>query len=254
MSVRSIDAVRSGLVRFMIAATVLGLSACAPAANPPPTLPPPTAAPTLPVAAAPTLAPTSAPSQAPTAAPPQQPAAAPTLAPTTVPPEIAAVPLPTIVTAVWTPAARTKTTGCVSQAGLPDPACTPGAIDIRVTMATTAATICTSGYTATVRPPVALTDRIKTEEMAAYGLQGQPPSGYELDHLISLELGGAPQDVANLWPQPWNGDTNAHQKDAVETHLKRQVCSGAVSLADAQRMIATDWLTVFRDQHLTPAP
>jgi len=214
----------------MIAATVLGLSACAPAANPPPTLPPPTAAPTLPVAAAPTLA------------------------PTTVPPVIAAVPLPTIGTAVWTPAARTKTTGCVSQAGLPDPACTPGAIDPRVTLATTAATICTSGYTATVRPPVALTDRIKTEEMAAYGLQGQPPSGYELDHLISLELGGAPQDVANLWPQPWTGDTNAHQKDAVETHLKREVCNGAVSLADAQRMIATDWLAVYRAQRLTPAP
>jgi len=175
-------------------------------------------------------------------------------APTPAPVETAAVPLPNIVAAVWTPAPRTKTTGCVSQGGLPDPACTPGAIDTRVTMATTAATICTSGYTATVRPPVAVTDRIKTEQMAAYGLQGQPPSGYELDHLISLELGGAPADVANLWPQPWTGDTNAHQKDAVETHLKGEVCSGAVSLADAQRMIATDWLTVFRDQHLTPAP
>ena len=89
--------------------------------------------------------------------------------------------------------------------------------------------------------------------MAAYGLEGQPLSAYELDHLISLELGGAPADVANLWPQPWAGDPNAHQKDAVETHLKREVCRGAVSLADAQRMIATDWFAVYREQHLTPA-
>ncbi len=164
------------------------------------------------------------------------------------------MPAPTILTAVWAPAARTKTSGCVIQNGLPDPDCTPGAIDARVTSASAAATICTSGYTATVRPPVAVTDRIKREQMAAYGLVGQPLSGYELDHLISLELGGAPADVANLWPQPWDGSTNAHQKDAVETHLKREVCRGAVSLADAQRMIATDWLAVYREQHLTPAP
>jgi len=99
-----------------------------------------------------------------------------------------------------------------------------------------------------------VTDRIKREQMAAYGLQGQPLSGYELDHLISLELGGSPADVANFWPQPWTGDTNAHQKDAAETQLKREVCSGAASLADAQRMIATDWLAVYRGQGLTPAP
>jgi hypothetical protein len=162
--------------------------------------------------------------------------------------------LPTILTGAWTPLPRTKTSGCTRQGGLPDPACTPGAIDGRVSTATAAATICTTGYTATVRPAVAVTDRIKKEQMAAYGLEGQPLSAYELDHLISLELGGAPADVANLWPQPWDGDPNAHQKDAVETHLKREVCRGAVSLADAQRMIATDWFAVYREQRLTPAP
>jgi hypothetical protein len=75
-----------------------------------------------------------------------------------------------------------------------------------------------------------------------------------LDHLISLELGGAPQDVASLWPEPCTGNTNAHMKDAVETHLKCEVCSGAVSLAEAQRMIATDWLTVVKSNGLQPAP
>jgi hypothetical protein len=182
---------------------------------------------------------------------------APTVAPTIEPVATAAtvaVPVPTLLATFWTPAPRTKTTGCVIQAGLPDPACTPGAIDPRVSNASVGATICTSGYTATVRPRSAVTDRIKREQMAAYGLQDEPLSAFELDHLISLELGGSPTDVANLWPEPWTGDTSARQKDAVETHLKREVCSGAVALAEAQRMIATDWLGVYRSQHLQPAP
>jgi len=235
----------SKLCRCAFIAAVVALSACAPAAAPPAA--PPTPVPAAVVAARPTPAP-------PTPAPTLAPTVLPTLVPTAAATEAAAAPVPTILAAAWAPALRTKTSGCVSQNGLPDPACTPGAIDERVTIASAAATICISGYTATVRPRVAVTDRIKREQMAAYGLQGQQLSGYELDHLISLELGGAPEDVANLWPQPWAGDTNAHQKDAVETHLKREVCRGAVSLADAQRMIATDWLTVFRDQHLTPTP
>jgi hypothetical protein len=95
-----------------------------------------------------------------------------------------------------------------------------------------------------VRPPASVTDRIKRDQLVAYGLQGQLPNGYELDHLISLELGGAPADVANLWPQPWSGEPNAHEKDAVENYLHAQVCSGALQLAQAQRQIATDWLAV----------
>jgi hypothetical protein len=210
----------------MLLSAAIALSACAPAAAP---LAPQAIIAATPVVVVPTVQ-------------------APTVLPT------AAVPAATVRATAWMPAPRTKTSGCVSQGGLPDPACTPGAIDPRVTAATTGATICTSGYTATVRPSVAVTDRIKQEQMAAYGLQGQPPSSFELDHLISLELGGAPADVANLWPQPWTGDTNAHQKDAVETHLKEEVCKGVVSLADAQRMIATDWPAVFRGRGLTAAP
>ena len=34
--------------------------------------------------------------------------------------------------------------------------------------------------------------------MVAYGYGGQPVLDFELDHLISLELGGAPRDPANL--------------------------------------------------------
>jgi hypothetical protein len=54
------------------------------------------------------------------------------------------------------------------------------------------------GYSTSVRPPENVTEQIKRDQMAAYGLQGQRLGDYELDHLILLELGGAPEDVANL--------------------------------------------------------
>jgi hypothetical protein len=165
---------------------------------------------------------------------------------------VAAVPTPA-QTAAWTPAPRTKSTGCVSQDSLPDPTCTPGAIDPRVTQENVASTICKSGYSKSVRPSTSVTDRIKREDMAAYGLQSQRLADYELDHLISLELGGAPANVANLWPESWNGDGNAHEKDAVENYLHEQVCRGAMKLADAQRAIATDWRSVYNRNGLRPA-
>jgi len=86
--------------------------------------------------------------------------------------------------------------------------------------------------------------------MQAYGLEGRSLSDYELDHLIPLELGGAPDDVANLWTEPWTGTWNARQKDAVENFLHRQVCNGAQSLAQAQTAIATNWVAVFQQNNL----
>jgi hypothetical protein len=147
---------------------------------------------------------------------------------------------------------RTRMSGCSSQGGLPDPACTPGAIDPRVSQADLSSTVCSRGYTASVRPRVNVTDRIKREQMAAYGLQDHQLSDFELDHLISLSLGGSPDDIANLWPQPWTGEANAHMKDAVETFLNREVCRGTIQLGEAQRQIATDWLAVYRQNGLRP--
>jgi len=108
---------------------------------------------------------------------------------------------------------RTKTTDCEPRDGLPDPACTPGAIDPRVTQDTIGTTICVSGYTRTVRPSTAITGRIKRDQYAAYGLLGLSLSATELDHLVPLELGGAPADVANLWPEPYEQAWGARVKD-----------------------------------------
>jgi hypothetical protein len=130
--------------------------------------------------------------------------------------------------------------GCVEHDGLPDRACTPGATDPAVTQADITTTICRLGYTKTVRPPYSVTEPIKVERMRAYGITGSLHD-YELDHLIPLEVGGAPSDVANLWPEPWTGSRGASAKDVVERQLHDEVCAHRISLADAQRRFAVDW-------------
>lgn len=127
---------------------------------------------------------------------------------------------------------------------LPDPVLTPGAVNPNVTQANIHQTICVDGWTKTIRPPVSYTNKLKIQQMAAMHLPGKP-SDYEEDHLISLEIGGNPTDPKNLWPQSWTGLWNAHKKDVVETELKRLVCSGKMTLADAQHVIATNWITEY---------
>jgi hypothetical protein len=75
--------------------------------------------------------------------------------------------------------------------------------------------------------------------MVAYGFTG-PPSNYEEDHLVPLELGGNPTDPNNLWPEP---GASPNAKDGVENDLNRLVCNGQMPLATAQQRIATNWKT-----------
>jgi hypothetical protein len=117
---------------------------------------------------------------------------------------------------------------------LPDPACTPGAIDPAVTQSNIRSTICTPGYTATVRPPAAETDKWKRQSEADYGVGD---SSGEYDHLVSLELGGT-NATSNLWPEP---GSIPNPKDAVENRLHEEVCAGRLTLAAAQAAIAADW-------------
>ncbi len=122
---------------------------------------------------------------------------------------------------------------------LPDPKCTPGAIDNTVTQDNIDSTICVPGYTKTVRPPVSVTEPQKLESMKSYGFTDSP-SNYEFDHLIPLELGGAPDDPKNLWPQP---HSSSFTKDGIENYLHDQVCSGNMDLKTAQHEIATNWFS-----------
>jgi len=113
---------------------------------------------------------------------------------------------------------------------LADPVRTPGVLNPDVTQANIKQTICVSGWTRTVRPPVEYTNALKANQMRAYNELGSP-SDYQEDHLISLELGGNPTDPRNLWPEPY---PRAAQVDEIENDLNAKVCSGALSLADAQ--------------------
>jgi len=121
---------------------------------------------------------------------------------------------------------------------LPDPRCTPGAVDPNVNQANLRSTICQPGYTKTVRPSASVTDRFKYE--VAYPAYGEPHSTQtELDHLVSLELGGA-NDAANLWPEY---PPTPNPKDKVENALHAAVCDGRVKLTAAQNAIASNWQT-----------
>jgi len=129
----------------------------------------------------------------------------------------------------------------------PDPRCTPGAVNPAVTPAGIGSTICRSGWTATVRPPETVTEPEKLVSMAAYGVRG-PASAYEYDHLVPLELGGAVNDPRNLWPEPdyaYASGFYKNPKDHLEDSLRRLVCDGAIGLYQAQRAIASDWVSAY---------
>jgi hypothetical protein len=116
---------------------------------------------------------------------------------------------------------------------LPDPTITPGALNPKVRQSTIKKTICKSGWTKTIRPPTSYTNSLKIQQMVLYG-EGGSPSNYEEDHFIPLELGGAPRNPKNLWPEP---HSQSKLSDPLENKLKRQVCKGLMKLAKARAAI-----------------
>jgi hypothetical protein len=124
---------------------------------------------------------------------------------------------------------------------LPDPGCTPGAIDPAVTQIDLSRTICHPGYSESVRPPESITEREKRASLTAYG-DRKPLHAYEYDHLVSLELGGAPNDPRNLWPQP---GASPNPKDLLEDRLHARVCDHQMTLAAAQLAIARGWVSAY---------
>jgi len=122
---------------------------------------------------------------------------------------------------------------------LPNARLTPGAV------ATTDTSLVCHRSTATIRPPVSYTQALTRAQIAQYGYTDRFLSDYEEDHLIALELGGAPRDPRNLWPEPRYTFPGAAQKDTVENYLHRAVCYGTMPLTTAQHDIATDWFAVW---------
>jgi hypothetical protein len=121
--------------------------------------------------------------------------------------------------------------GRVAHSILADPTRTPGVLNQNVTQANIRSTICRRGWTATIRPPVSYTNALKVKQMRQYGETGSP-SDYQEDHLISLEMGGSPTDPRNLWPEPY---PRASEMDQIENQLNSEICSGQLTLAEAQQ-------------------
>jgi len=127
----------------------------------------------------------------------------------------------------------TKASNCIADQSLPDSACTPGAI-----LTTDTSVICVSGYTQTVRD---VPDSERQQVFAEYGIDYRLHSNYEVDHLISLELGGS-NDIANLWPEPHDITNGSYIKDKFENYLHAQACEGVITMQQAQYEIATNWV------------
>jgi len=98
--------------------------------------------------------------------------------------------------------------------------------------------------------PASLRQRVFEE----YGVRTAEASAYEVDYLITPELGGS-DDIHNLWPEPYSKTVwNAHVKDALEDHLHQMVCSGQLDLATAQRDISRDWIAAYKKYFHTDRP
>lgn len=146
--------------------------------------------------------------------------------------------------------------GAAALGVLPDPDLTPGAV-----LTTSAQVVCSPavlpngkrvGYAKSVR------DVPQSEKRAVLATYRRvhpdwppcPPLACEVDHLISLELGGS-NDASNLWPEPYEvpgaPGYGARDKDKVENELHRRVCSGALDIREAQRRIRSDWRFALTD-------
>jgi hypothetical protein len=141
--------------------------------------------------------------------------------------------IPETSTLSTTSTTTTGTTTAKTGRVLPNRELTPGVLNPKVRQSTIRKTICRARWTQSIRPPLSYTNRLKVEQMAQYGETGSP-AAYEEDHLIPLELGGAPRNPKNLWPEP---HAQSRVSDPLETALKREVCHALMSLKKARSTI-----------------
>ncbi|HEX5234150.1 MAG TPA: hypothetical protein VFW25_02340 [Silvibacterium sp.] len=131
---------------------------------------------------------------------------------------------------------------------LPDLNITPG-----VVRTGDARSLCAKSFhTGTVR---AVSESTRQAVCRAYGIAKEGCTGakVEIDHLISLELGGS-NDPQNLWPEPYAPKPGAKEKDIVENRLHAQVCAGKIPLEQAQHEISQDWYWVYRKRQEKHGP
>lgn len=148
---------------------------------------------------------------------------------------------------------KTSTNGDKSDSGsynmaapiVPDPKLTPGD-----TLDVTSQDFCTPGYSKKVRN---VPQAVKAQAYKEYGITHREKGEYEVDHLISLELGGS-NSIKNLWPESYKTQPlNAHVKDTLENRLHELICSGQLDAKVAQQAIARDWVSAYL-KYVGPLP
>ena len=128
---------------------------------------------------------------------------------------------------------------------LPDPAKTPGDV-----LTSDPNVICKAGYSKTVRN---VPQQVKEQVYRNYGIYSRQSGEYEIDHLISLELGGS-NSIRNLWPQSYQTQPlNAHIKDQIENKLHELACGGKITFSEAQQAIAHNWQEAYV-KYIGPLP
>ncbi len=136
-------------------------------------------------------------------------------------------------------ASRTSTSGCKLGPD-PDLRCSPGAYYNKLTKRV----ICGAGFhTSSIR------NVPESEKFAVEREYGMAPGHYgrslEIDHIVSLELGGS-NDVANLFPEKLGAAPGYKVKDRLENKVHDWVCAGRIDLRPAQRQIARNWQALYR--------
>jgi hypothetical protein len=129
---------------------------------------------------------------------------------------------------------------------VPNHSLTPGA-----TLPVTTSDVCTvRRREAQHQIPISLQRKVFEE----YGMPDARPTDYELDHLITPDLGGS-DDLRNLWPESHSATIwNSYVKDALEDRLYQMVCEGSLDLPTAQHDIATDWIAAYKKYFNTDRP
>lgn len=117
----------------------------------------------------------------------------------------------------------------------------PRLLDARVTQESLAETICRPGYADTVAPSFDAAMAQKNRLLSARGIDAEDGVAYALDRRVPIVLGGSPDAAANFDLLPWGGHAGERRKSLLTVRLKRCVCAGRISLAQAQAMIVGNW-------------
>lgn len=115
---------------------------------------------------------------------------------------------------------------------------TPGTLNPNVSQDNLNQTVCVPGYTSKIRPPSNYTNKLKIQQIKQYGYSDVNPKHYQEDHLIPLSISGNPIDPHNLWPESLD---KAKQKDVIEHAVHKLLCSGKITLKQAQHVFLNDW-------------